>query len=86
MENHVKKIYEPFTDEQISNKKAELVTPEDLKPEVQLIFQSIDNLHQACPNDKGDWYFTGDYPTLGGVRVVNRAFINFVDQKAGRSY
>jgi amidophosphoribosyltransferase len=86
MVNHVKKIYEPFTDEQISNKIAELVTPSDLKPAVQLIFQSIDKLHEACPNDKGDWYFTGDYPTLGGVRVVNRAFINFVDQKLERSY
>jgi amidophosphoribosyltransferase len=86
MVNHVKKIYEPFTDEQISKKIAELVTPSDLKPEVQLIFQSIDKLHEACPNDKGDWYFTGDYPTLGGVRVVNRAFINFVDQKLERSY
>jgi amidophosphoribosyltransferase len=86
MVNHVKKIYEPFTDEQISNKIAQLVTPSDLKPEVKLIFQSIEKLHEACPNDKGDWYFSGDYPTLGGVRVVNRAFINFVEQKLGRSY
>jgi amidophosphoribosyltransferase len=86
MVNHVKKIYEPFTDEQISEKISQLVTPEGFKPEVKIMFQSIENLNIACPNDKGDWYFSGDYPTLGGVRVVNRAFINFIENKGGRSY
>jgi amidophosphoribosyltransferase len=86
MVNHVKKIYEPFTEEEITKKIALLVTPENTKPEVELVFQSIENLHMACPNDKGDWYFTGDYPTLGGVRVVNRAFINFVENNHARSY
>jgi amidophosphoribosyltransferase len=86
MINHVKKIYAPFTDEEISAKIAELVTPEGTKPQVDVIFQTLENLDAACPNDKGDWYFTGDYPTLGGVRVVNRAFINFVENNHKRSY
>lgn len=86
MVNHVKKIYAPFTEEEISDKISELVKPAGLKPELQIIFQTIENLHLACPNDKGDWYFSGDYPTLGGVRVVNRAFINYVEKNHNRSY
>ncbi|MFM2394149.1 MAG: hypothetical protein RLZZ546_2131, partial [Bacteroidota bacterium] len=86
MVNHVKKIYDQFTDEQISDKICELVKPQDLKPELQIMFQTLENLHIACPNDKGDWYFSGDYPTLGGVRVVNRAFINYVEKNHNRSY
>jgi amidophosphoribosyltransferase len=86
MVNHVKKIYEPFTEEQISKRIAHLVTAEGIEPEVDVIFQTVDNLHVACPNDKGDWYFTGDYPTLGGVRVVNRAFINYIEDVKERSY
>jgi amidophosphoribosyltransferase len=86
MVNHVKKIYEPFTDKEISAKIADLLTPANLKPDVELVFQTIENLHIACPNDKGDWYFSGDYPTLGGVRVVNRAFINYMEHNSERSY
>ena len=86
MVNHVKKIYEPFTYEEVSKKIAEMVTLPNLKCDVEVLFQTIENLHSACPNDTGDWYFTGDYPTLGGVRVVNRAFINYVENNNARSY
>lgn len=86
MVNHVQKIYAPFTEEEISNKIAELVTPNNIAPGIDIIFQTIENLHEACPNDKGDWYFSGEYPTLGGVRVVNRAFINYMEDKKERSY
>ncbi|MBL0084626.1 MAG: amidophosphoribosyltransferase [Saprospiraceae bacterium] len=86
MVNHVKKIYEPFTDEEISARIARLVTADGILPQVDVIFQTVDSLHVACPNDKGDWYFTGDYPTLGGVRVVNRAFINYIEDVKERSY
>ncbi len=86
MVNHVQKIYAPFTDEEISAKIAELVTIPNIEPKIDIIFQTIENLHEACPNDKGDWYFSGEYPTLGGVRVVNRAFINYVEDKKERSY
>ena len=70
--NHVKKIYDPFTPQEISKRIAELLTPEDMKAPVDIVYQSIENLHQACPNNKGDWYFTGNYPTPGGNKVVNR--------------
>lgn len=86
MVNHVKKIYEPFSDEDVSKKIAEMVTLPTIKCDVEVIFQSVENLHTACPNDTGDWYFTGDYPTLGGVRVVNRAFINYIEKNNARSY
>ncbi len=86
MVNHVKKIYAPFTEQEISDKISELVTSEHVSPQVDIIFQTIENLHLACPNDKGDWYFSGEYPTLGGVRVVNRAFINFMEHNTDRSY
>jgi amidophosphoribosyltransferase len=86
MVNHVQKIYAPFTEEEISTKIAELVTPNNIAPGIDIIFQTIENLHEACPNDKGDWYFSGEYPTLGGVRVVNRAFINYMEDKKERSY
>lgn len=84
--NHVKEIYAPFTDEQISDKIAELVSPSDLKAELKVIFQTVENLHKACPENLGDWYFTGDYPTPGGNRVVNQAFINFYEGKNSRAY
>ncbi len=84
--NYVKEIYAPFTDEQISDKIAELVAPEDLKAELKVIFQSVENLHKACPENLGDWYFTGDYPTHGGNRVVNQAFINFYEGTNKRAY
>lgn len=84
--NHVKDIYAPFSDEQISDKIAELVSPSDLKAELKVIFQTVENLHQACPENLGDWYFTGDYPTPGGNRVVNQAFINFYEGNNSRAY
>lgn len=84
--NFVKEIYAPFTDQEISDKVAELVSPEDLKAELKVIFQSVENLHKACPENLGDWYFTGDYPTAGGNRVVNQAFINFYEGNNRRAY
>lgn len=84
--NYVKDIYAPFTPEQISAKCAELLKPVDLNAEVQIIFQTIEDLHASCPENLGDWYFTGDYPTPGGNRVVNKAFINFVEGRNERAY
>lgn len=86
IKNYVKEIYKPFSASEISHKIAELLTPSDIKSEVQIIYQSIENLHQACPGHTGDWYFTGDYPTPGGNKVVNRAFINYIEGNAGRAY
>lgn len=84
--NFVTEIYAPFTDTEISNKIAALLHPEDIKAEVKIIFQTVANLHLACPKNLGDWYFTGDYPTPGGNRVVNRAFMNFYEGKDARAY
>ncbi len=84
--NYVKEIYKPFTPEQVSAKVAELVTSKDINAEVSVIFQSIENLHVAIPNHLGDWYFTGDYPTPGGNKVVNQAFINYVEGRNQRAY
>jgi amidophosphoribosyltransferase len=84
--NHVKELYAPFTDEQISNKIAEILRPDDLKAEVTVIYQTIENLHEACPDHKGDWYFSGNYPTPGGNKVVNKAFINFIEGNDARAY
>jgi amidophosphoribosyltransferase len=84
--NFVTEIYAPFTDTEISDKIAQLLTTEDVNAEVKIIFQTVDNLHIACPKNLGDWYFTGDYPTPGGNRVVNRAFINFYEGKDARAY
>ncbi|HRW62714.1 MAG TPA: amidophosphoribosyltransferase, partial [Bacteroidales bacterium] len=84
--NFVKEIYKPFTPEQISAKIAQLLKAKDLKAEVQIVFQTIENLHAACPNDTGDWYFTGKYPTPGGNKVVNRSFINYIEGKNQRAY
>lgn len=77
--NFVKEIYSPFTADQISAKIGELLSPPDIKAEVQILYQSVPSLHEACPKNLGDWYFTGNYPTPGGNRVVNRAFINFYE-------
>jgi len=85
-ENFVKAIYKPFTYEQISNKIAQLLKTKDINADIEVIYQSIDNLHKACPKNKGDWYFTGDYPTKGGIRVVNNAFINYYEGKDKRAY
>ena len=86
VQNFVKELYGRFTDEQISNKIAELLSDEDLNAKVEVIYQTVDNLHEACPKNLGDWYFTGDYPTPGGNRVVNRAFINFYEGNKERAY
>jgi amidophosphoribosyltransferase len=86
VQNFVKEVYAPFTDEQISDKIAVLLSDEGVKAEVKIIFQSVENLHKACPKHSGDWYFTGNYPTVGGNRVVNRAFINFYEGNKQRAY
>lgn len=85
-ENVVQDVYKPFTTEQISNKIAELITPKGLTVPVQVIYQTIESLHEACPTNTGDWYFTGNYPTPGGNRVVNKAFINYMEGKNVRGY
>lgn len=83
--NHVKKLYEPFSDEEISNEIAQLVG-KNIKSDLKIIFQSVEDLHKACPKNLGDWYFTGNYPTAGGNRVVNRAYINFYEGINERAY
>jgi amidophosphoribosyltransferase len=85
-ENYVKAIYEPFTAQEISAKIAALLTPADVHAQVDIIYQTLEGLHHACPENNGDWYFTGNYPTPGGNRVANKAFINFMEQKIGRGY
>ncbi|HOT64417.1 MAG TPA: amidophosphoribosyltransferase [Dysgonamonadaceae bacterium] len=84
--NYVKELYAPFTDEEISDKIAQMLTPEDTKAEVKIVFQSIEDLHRACPEHAGDWYFSGDYPTPGGNRMVNYAFINYMQGQENRPY
>jgi amidophosphoribosyltransferase len=84
--NYVTEIYAPFTDEEISDKISQMLSSDQIKANVKIIFQSVENLHKACPKNLGDWYFTGDYPTPGGNRVVNRAFMNFYEGKDARAY
>lgn len=84
--NVVKEIYAPFTDKEISNKISEILRPEDMGCEVSILFQPVESLHKACPKNLGDWYFTGDYPTPGGNRVVNRSYINFFEGNKERAY
>ncbi len=84
--NYVKGIYNPFTDAEISHKIGQMLRPADMKADLQLVFQTIEGLHEACPNDRGDWYFTGNYPTPGGNRVVNTSFINFIEGRKERAY
>lgn len=86
MVNHVKELYTPFTHEQVSDEISRIVTPKDCKAEIKVVFQTIENLNKACPNHIGDWYFTGNYPTPGGNRVVNKAFIFFMEGKTVRAY
>lgn len=86
MKNYVRMIYQPFTAEQISNKIAQLVKPEQCTAELQIIFQKIEDLHSACPNHRGDWYFSGNYPTPGGNKVVSRAFVNYYEGINERAY
>lgn len=86
VENHVKDIYKPFTAEEISKKIAELITPKNCKAEIEVVYNSLESLHEACPNHTGDWYFSGNYPTFGGNKVANTAFINWYEGKNKRSY
>ena len=86
MVNYIQDIYKPFTASDISQKISELLTPKDTKAEVEIIYQSITDLHASCPNHQGDWYFTGNYPTPGGVKVVNKAFINYMEGNNKRAY
>lgn len=84
--NHVKKLYEQFAYEEISEKIADIVRPSDMKAELEVVFQTVDNLHKAIPAHSGDWYFTGNYPTPGGMRVVNKSYQNYMDGKLVRAY
>jgi len=84
--NYVKALFDPFTHEELSRKVAQIVTPSDLKAEVAVVYQTVENLHVACPNHSGDWYFTGNYPTPGGNNVVNKAFVNFMEGRLVRAY
>jgi amidophosphoribosyltransferase len=84
--NYVTEIYAPFEPQQISDKIAEMLSSKSIQAEIKIIFQSVDNLHKACPKNLGDWYFTGDYPTPGGNRVVNKAYINFYEGNDARAY
>jgi amidophosphoribosyltransferase len=86
VDNYVKAIYDPFTYKEVSDKIAELLCDDTIQSKVKVIYQTVDHLHQACPNHLGDWYFTGDYPTIGGSKIVNRAFINFVEGHKKRAY
>jgi amidophosphoribosyltransferase len=86
MQNPVRAIYDPFTADEVSDKISELLTPKDMVADVKIIFQTIEGLHEACPNHTGDWYFTGNYPTPGGRRVVNRAFVNYMEGRDKRAY
>ena len=78
--NHVRAIYAPFTVEEINRKIVEMLRPDGMQAPIELVYQSIEGLHKACPNHPGDWYFTGHYPTPGGIRMVNQAFVNYVEQ------
>jgi amidophosphoribosyltransferase len=78
--NYVKNIYAPFTDEDISGKMAEMLGGPHIHAKIELVFQTIEGLHMACPDHPGDWYFSGDYPTPGGIRMVNRAFIDYMEE------
>ena len=80
LNNYVQAIYEPFTIDEINQKIVEMLRPKGMQTPVELVFQSIGGLHRACPAHKGDWYFTGDYPTPGGIRLVNKAFVDYVEQ------
>ena len=84
--NYIKALYDQFTDDEISAKITEIVRPKGMKAELEVVYQTVENLHKACPDNSGDWYFTGNYPTPGGHRVVNKAFMNFFEGKEGRAY
>ena len=80
MVNHVKELYDLFTDEEISAKTVEMLTPPEVKADVRIVYQTLDGLHRSCPDHPGDWYFSGDYPTPGGVRRINEAYINYIEE------
>ncbi|KYG83320.1 amidophosphoribosyltransferase [Roseivirga echinicomitans] len=84
--NYIQSLYDQFTDDEISAKITDIVRPKGMKAELEVVYQTVDNLHKACPNNSGDWYFTGNYPTPGGHRVVNKSFMNFYEGKEGRAY
>jgi amidophosphoribosyltransferase len=84
--NYVKQIYEPFTDDEISKKIADLLIPNEMNAEVEIIYQTVDDLHECCPDNKGDWYFTGNFPTDGGNKVVSKSFVNFYEKSDARAY
>ena len=86
VENYVKAIYAPFTDQEISDRIAKIITPKEMQADVKVLYQTLDNLHIACPDHLGDWYFSGNYPTPGGNKVVNRAFVNWMEGKNQRGY
>jgi amidophosphoribosyltransferase len=86
MENKVKMLYDKFTDKEIEDEIALLVTPKDIQSDIEIVYQSIDNLHASCPNHLGDWYFSGNYPTPGGNQVVNRSFVYFMQGRTNRAY
>jgi amidophosphoribosyltransferase len=82
----VKQLYDQFTDIQISNKIADIVRPTDMHADLEVVFQTVENLHKAIPHHSGDWYFTGNYPTPGGMKVVNRSYVNYIEGKLVRAY
>ncbi len=84
--NYVKEIYKPFTAQEISDQIARMLTTPEINAEIKIIYQTIEDLHEACPGNTGDWYFTGNYPTPGGNKVVNKAFINYIEGKDIRPY
>jgi amidophosphoribosyltransferase len=86
IQNFVKEIYKPFTAQRISEKVSEILTPSSVKAKIEIIYQTIEDLHTACPNNTGDWYFTGNYPTPGGNKVVNKSFLNYIEGKNVRAY
>ena len=85
VKNYVRRIYEPFTAEEISKKMADMLRPDNMKTEIHIVYQSLEGLHKACPNSPGDWYFSGNYPTPGGVKRLNKAFIDFYEQRNGQA-
>ena len=84
--NYVTEIYEPFTQDEVSVKIAQMLTPAEVDCPVELVYQTIEGLHKACPNHAGDWYFSGNYPTPGGNRLVNKAFLDYYEDKDGLTY
>ena len=84
--NEVNVLYDQFTYQEVSHKIAEIVKPKGMKSELEVVYQTVDNLHKSCPNHLGDWYFTGNFPTKGGTRVANKAFVNFMQGKLVRAY